>query len=186
MIAQLHGMGDVANADVSLRGGNDLTRFYTAATLDQLAIEPGLFEISDPIGHKLGLIDWDSDRIDDATRHICRQGASVSYRQTATCDDGQGRTPGNVGHHARSFSLAAAFSSALNIASPISAVESFFAPVSAMSAVLAPDRSAAATALSSKSASSGRFSVMRNIMATLRMEPSGFAMPLPAMSGALP
>src|SRR5579871_6275690 len=100
MIAQLHGMGDVANADVSLGGGNDLTRFYAATTLDQLAIEPGLFEISDPIGHKLGLIDRDSDRIDDAPRHICSKGASVGYRQTAARDDGQRRTPGNVGHYA--------------------------------------------------------------------------------------
>ena len=43
-----------------------------------------------------------------------------------------------------------------------------------------------ATAFSSRSASSGRFIVMRSIMATLRIEPSGLAMPLPAISGALP
>ena len=72
------------------------------------------------------------------------------------------------------------------LASPIGAVDSFLAPGSAMSAVLAPAPSAICTAFSSRSASSGRFNVKRSIIATLRMEPRGLAMPLPAISGALP
>src|SRR5690348_11290182 len=116
MVAELHRVGNVSDANVTLRGGNDFARLYAAAALDQLAIEPGLFEISNSIGHKLRLIDRDSDRVDNTSRHIRRRCAAARYRKAAACDYGQCRTSGNVGHHTRSLSLAATFSSALSIA----------------------------------------------------------------------
>src|SRR5262249_28648248 len=119
MVAELHRMGDVTDANVTLRGGNDFARLYTAAALDQFAIEPGLLEISVPVGHELRLIDRDSHRVDHAPRCVRRDGATARNRNAATCNYGQCRTSGNVGHQARSLSLATTFSSALRIASPI-------------------------------------------------------------------
>src|SRR5579871_4582565 len=179
-------MRDVTNADIALGRCDDLARLHAAAALDQLAVQPGLLEIADPVGDELCLIDRHSDGIDHTAASIRAPRATGCHRDTATCNNRQRRASGDMDHQARSFSFPATLSSALNMASPISAVESFLAPASAMSAVLAPDASAVATAFSSKSASSGRLRVRRSIIATLRIEPSGLAIPLPAISGALP
>ena len=46
VIGQLHRMGDVADADIALRGGDDLAGLDAAAALHQLAVEPGVLEDS--------------------------------------------------------------------------------------------------------------------------------------------
>src|SRR5689334_3946872 len=149
-------MRDVTNADVALGRCDDLARLHAAAALDQLAVQPGLLEIADPVGDELRLIDRYSNGIDHPAADIRSPRTPGRHSDTATCNNRQRRAPGNMDHQACSFSFPATLSSALNIASPISAVENFLAPASAMSAVLAPDASAVATAFSSKSASSGR------------------------------
>src|SRR5262249_2211275 len=185
-IGELHRMGDVADADVTLLRGDDLARLHAAAALDQLGVQAGLLEIADAVGNKMGLLDRHGHRIDSAALHRLGAHAAGSKRGACACNNCQCGTSADIGHHAFSFSVAATRSRAFNTTSPISTVESFFAPGSAISAVRAPDESAVATAFSSRSASSGRFIVNRSIIATLRMEPSGLAMPLPAISGALP
>src|SRR3954447_8757660 len=46
-IAQLHRMGDIADADIALRRGDDLARLHAAAALYEFAIETGFPEESD-------------------------------------------------------------------------------------------------------------------------------------------
>ena len=137
VIAELHRMRDVADADIALRRSDDLTRLHPATALDQFAIEPGLLEISDAVGHELGLIDRHRHRIDHPTIHIgCARAAAEHH--AATRNDRQRRSSRDMGHQACSLSLPATLSRALNTASPISIVESFRVPGSAISAVRAP------------------------------------------------
>src|SRR5260370_10789847 len=67
MIAELHWMGNIADADVTLRRCNDLTRLDAAAALNQFAVEARVLEVSDPIRDEVRLIHGDRDRIDRAT-----------------------------------------------------------------------------------------------------------------------
>src|SRR5450755_3629642 len=187
MIAELHRVGDIANTDVALRRGDDLACLDAAAALNQFAVEARVLEVSDSVRHELGLIDGHRDRIDHAAGLVVGPGPARCDGGAAAGDDRQRRSSCEIFcHHACSLSLPATFSRAFSTASPISWVESLAAPGSAISAVLAPAARAVPTAFSSRSASPGRLSVMRSIMATLRIEPSGLAMPLPAISGALP
>src|SRR5580700_660751 len=179
-------MGNVADADIALRGSYDLARLDAAATLDELAVETRVLEVAGAIGDELRLIDWHGDGIDDATARTLGP-PSAGSEAGAAGDDGQCRASADRRrHHAFSLTSCETASSALSTASPISLVEILRVPGSAISVVLAPLASATSTAFSSRSASSGRPSVMRSIMTTLRIEPSGLAMPFPAMSGALP
>ena len=50
-------MGDIADADVTLLGSDDLARLHAAAALDQLAVEPGLLEVADAVGDEMRLIE---------------------------------------------------------------------------------------------------------------------------------
>src|SRR3984893_4514403 len=138
VVAELHWVGDIADPDVALRRGDDLARLYAAAALDQLAIQTCLLEVPDTIGHEVGLIDRHRHRVDRAAAHVASPGPAGCDGGAAARNDRQRRTPGDIGHYARSLSLPATFSRALSTASPISTVESFFAPGSAMSAVRAP------------------------------------------------
>src|SRR5580704_18015742 len=186
VIGELHRMGNVADANNALRRGDDLTRLDAAAALDELAVEAGVLEVAGAVGDELRLIDRHGDGIDGTAAFFFSPNLPQG-EAGATGDHGQRRPAGDEGrHHACSFTLLETLSSAASTASPISLVESFRAPGSAISAVLAPLASARSTAFSSRSASSGRSSVMRSIMITLWIEPSGLAMPRPAMSGALP
>src|SRR4051794_30594607 len=65
-IAQLHRMGDIADADIALRRGDDLAGLYAAAALDEFAIEARVLEVTDSIRHEMRLIDRYRDRIDHA------------------------------------------------------------------------------------------------------------------------
>ena len=71
-------------------------------------------------------------------------------------------------------------------AAPISCVERAFSPGSARSAVRSPLASTRSTAASSAAAAASCASEKRSSRAADRIAASGFAMPLPAMSGALP
>ena len=57
-------MGDIADADIALRRGDDFARLDAAAALNQLAVEAGFLEIPDPVRNELRLIDGHRDRID--------------------------------------------------------------------------------------------------------------------------
>src|SRR3954451_4739633 len=98
-------MGDIADADVALRGGDDFARLDAAATLDQLAVEPGLPEVSQSVGEELRLIDRHRDRIDHAARLVLGPYPAGSDRGTAGRDDRQRRTSGDMSHHVRSLSF---------------------------------------------------------------------------------
>src|ERR1043166_9294600 len=65
-IAQLHRVGDIADADIALRGRDDLARLDPAAALNELAIEARIPEKADAIRHEMRLIDRHRDRIDHA------------------------------------------------------------------------------------------------------------------------
>src|SRR5438132_7162680 len=153
-------MRDIADANVALRGGDDFARLDAAATLDQLAVEACLLEVSQFVSDELRLIDRHRDGIDHAPGLVLGPCPARGDGGAASGYDRQRRTSGEMCHHARSFSLsfssAATFSSAFSTASPISCVESRFASASAISAVRAPPDRALATAVSSRSASSGR------------------------------
>ena len=56
-IGELHRMGDVADAEVALPGGDDLARLHAAAALDQLAVEPGFLEEADAVGDEMRLVE---------------------------------------------------------------------------------------------------------------------------------
>src|SRR3954451_7294779 len=105
-------MGDIADADVALRGGDDFARLDAAAALDQLAVETGLLEVSQSVGEELRLIDRHRDRIDDAAGLVLGPCPAGGDRSAAGPDDRQRRTSGDMCHHARSFSFATTFSSA--------------------------------------------------------------------------
>mmetsp|Transcript_6771 Transcript_6771/g.28513 ORF Transcript_6771/g.28513 Transcript_6771/m.28513 type:complete len:200 (+) Transcript_6771:1962-2561(+) len=75
---------------------------------------------------------------------------------------------------------------ALTTASPISRVETFEVPSLQMSAVRKPSASTDCTACSMRAAASGWWRENLSIMAADRIVASGLAMPLPAISGALP
>ena len=74
---------------------------------------------------------------------------------------------------------------AATMRSPISTVPTE-PPPPAISAVRIPPSSVCSTASSTAAASSVSPSEYRSIMAMLRMDPMGLAMPFPAMSGAVP
>ena len=74
----------------------------------------------------------------------------------------------------------------LATASPISVVETEDAPSGARSRVRRPAASVSATARSTASASMASPKEWRSIIAAERIVARGFAIPLPAMSGALP
>ena len=57
-------MGDIADADVALRRGDDLARLDAAAALNQFAVKARFLEISDSIRHEMCLIDGHRHRID--------------------------------------------------------------------------------------------------------------------------
>jgi len=59
-------MGDVADAYITLRGGDDFARLDAAAALNQLAVQTCFLEIPDPVRNELRLIDRHRDRVDDA------------------------------------------------------------------------------------------------------------------------
>src|SRR5215470_430812 len=121
-------MRDVANPDIALRRCNDLARLYAAATLNQLAVEPGLLEVTDPVRNELRLIDGNCDRIDHPAACVLGPSFPGSHRNATARDDGECGTSGHISHQACSLSLPATLSSAFSTASPISTVESLFAP----------------------------------------------------------
>ena len=63
-------MGDIADPNVALRGGNDLARLDAAAALNQFAVETGFLEISNLVRHELRLIDGYCHRIDHAAGFV--------------------------------------------------------------------------------------------------------------------
>ena len=69
-------MGDIADADVTLLGGDDLAGLHAAAALEQLAVEPGFLEVADAIGHEMRLIDA-ALRPDRSTRPCLGSAAPV-------------------------------------------------------------------------------------------------------------
>src|SRR5271169_5692086 len=120
MIAELHRMGHVANADIALRGGDDLARLDAAAALDQLAVEARFLEIPDTVRDELRLINGHRDRIDRAAAFGFGSRRARSGVNCTTGNDGQRRASCDVHrHHAFSLSLPATFSSAFSTASPI-------------------------------------------------------------------
>ena len=73
-----------------------------------------------------------------------------------------------------------------DMTSPRVEVFTKFPPSPEISDVLYPSKSTLSTALSTAVASSSNPNESLSIMAVLNIEPIGFAMPLPVMSGALP
>src|SRR5215470_11854642 len=103
MIAELHRVGNVADADIALRGRDDLARLHSTTTLDQFAIEPRLLEISDTIGHKLRLINRDSDGIDYSSACLHSSRGTACQRRATACNERQRGSSRDIGHQACSL-----------------------------------------------------------------------------------
>src|SRR5579872_3719478 len=67
VIGELHRVGDIADADIPLRGGDDLARLDAAPALDDLAVKACVLEIANPVRYELRLIKRHRDRINRAS-----------------------------------------------------------------------------------------------------------------------
>ena len=188
VIAELHRVGDVADADIALRRGDNLTCLDAAAALHEFAVEAGFFEIADPIRNELRLIDRHRDRVDHPAGLVFGPRSCSGQCGSAACNDRQ-RTirletcaitraplslPGyflqSVQHRITHLPRSRA---SLRLAPR-------YRPFSRRPPVPYPRPSPAGWHPQAGSASCAAASRQ------LKIEPSGLAMPLPAISGALP
>src|SRR5262249_61169181 len=142
-----------------------------------------------------GLDPPDDDRLSSerdglADRPLRGEGAQLAHRELSLLEDAERGLPGGAGgaddgdrepgghQYCRSSSR--------TISSPISRVPVGRTPCAAMSAVRCPSSRTRSTACSIRSASFSMLSEYRKSIAADRTAAIGFAMPLPAMSGAVP
>src|SRR5260370_10125580 len=117
VIAGLDWMGDIADADVALRRGDDLARLDAAAALNQLTIKAGFVEKSDSIGHELCLVDRHRYRVDHAAGLVFSPRPARRDRGATAGDDRQRRTSRELFcHHAGSLSFLTTCSRAFSTA----------------------------------------------------------------------